>query len=210
MDRIIEDGRSVLLSSLTERIGNLKGNESDLSAKSVNLDALTVCGGPRKAETSLYNGTRVFSCMGDWNAFNPSLVEVIAVEEKCCNEEECTKVDWSGFVNLRKLRIGNECFKYVTELKLDGMQSLERVEIGENCFTLSPNWFGYWVGNRSFRLKNCPKMRELIIGFYSFSDCGVLEMENLPCLETITIGDLDPNHNCCSFCYADLKLTGKQ
>ena len=146
----------------------------------------------------------------DWSVYNLSLIEVIVVKEKCCNED-CTKVDWSGFVNLRKLRIGNECFKYVTELKLDGMQSLERVEIGENCFTHFINqWPKLVYFERGFYLKNCPKMRELIIGFYSFSDCGVLEMENLPCLETITIGDLDPNHNCCSFCYADLKLTGKQ
>ena len=208
MERIIEDGRSVLLSSLTERIGTLKGNENDLSAKSVNLDALTVWGGPRKAETSLYNGTRVFSCVEDWNAFNPSLVEVIAVEEKCCNEEEFTKVDWSGFVNLRKLRIGNECFKYVTELKLDGMQSLERVEIGENCFTHYINQWPavYWFA-RGFYLKNCPKVRELIIGSYSFSDYYKCEIDTDFCLEKIEIGVIDEKNSfCCSFLCGSLIL----
>ena len=131
--------------------------------------------------------------MGDWNAFNPSLVEVIAVEEKCCNEEECTVVDWSGFV---------------TELKLDGKQSLERVEIGENCFTHFINqWPKLVYFERGFYLKKCPKVRELIIGSYSFSDYYKCEIDTDFCLEKIEIGVIDEKNSfCCSFLCGSLIL----
>ena len=143
----------------------------------------------------------------DWSVYNLSLIEVIVVKEKCCNED-CTVVDWSGFVNLRKLRIGNECFKYVTELKLDGMQSLERVEIGENCFTHFINqWPKLVYFERGFYLKNCPKVRELIIGSYSFSDYCKCEIDTDFCLEKIEIGVIDEKNSfCCSFLCGSLIL----
>ena len=40
-------------------------------------------------------------------------------------------------------------------------------------------------------MKNCEKLRELIIGRWSFSDYTVCEIENVPSLEVIEMGEVD-------------------
>ena len=75
--------------------------------------------------------------------------------------------------------------------------------IGENSFTKKKN---RWENNpnRHFHLKNCERLRELKIGGYSFSDYSVCEIENVPSLEVIEMGDL--NGDSVNFCYASLEL----
>ena len=81
--------------------------------------------------------------------------------------------------------MGNECFKKVSELKLIGMKMLERVLIGENCFTKKKG------GKESYGLyvKNCELLRELKIGNHSFEEYSVCEIENVGSLEVIEVGD---------------------
>ena len=85
--------------------------------------------------------------------------------------------------------MGDECFRSVKEVKLIGLSKLERVVIGENCFTKVKNW---WDNdpNRHFYLKNCERLRELKIGRFSFSDYSVCEIENVLSLEVIEMGEL--------------------
>ena len=42
--------------------------------------------------------------------------------------------------------------------------------------------------NRHFYLKNCPKLKSLKMGRYSFSDYTVIEIENVDALEVIEMG----------------------
>ena len=99
--------------------------------------------------------------------------------------------------------MGDECFRSVKEVKLIGLSKLERVVIGENCFTKVKNW---WDNdpNRHFYLKNCERLREFKTGYYSFSDYTVCEIENVDSLEVIVIGGLYGNSF--SFYYASLEL----
>ena len=60
--------------------------------------------------------------------------------------------------------------------------------IGENSFTKLKNSRGD-DPNRHFYVKNCPKLRELKMGRYSFSDYTVIEIENVDALESIEIGN---------------------
>ena len=53
-------------------------------------------------------------------------------------------------------------------------------------------------------MKDCERVKELKIGRYSFSDYSVCEIENLPSLEVIRIGDLNYDSGC--FPYASLEL----
>ena len=76
---------------------------------------------------------------------------------------------------------------YVKEVKLIGLSELESVEIGMNSFTKKKNSSGY-DPNRHFYLKNCPKLRELRVRDYSFSDYTVFEIENVDALEVIEMG----------------------
>ena len=65
--------------------------------------------------------------------------------------------------------------------------------IGKHCFTL-PAWEGVNPDN-SFYLKNCERLRELKIGHYSFPDYSVIEIENVPSLEVIEMGELEDGSN---------------
>ena len=72
-----------------------------------------------------------------------------------------------------------------------------------NSFTKEKNYWGY-DPNRHFYLKNCERMRELKIGCYSFSDYSVCEIESVPSLEVIEVGEL--NEKSWDFSYASLDL----
>ena len=131
-------------------------------------------------------------------------VRTVVVASNCCNESELSMLDLSRFVNLRELKVGDKCFKYVDEVKLIGLKELESVVIGKNSFTKNNN---YWFGkgpNRHFYLKNCERVRELKMSRYSFSDYSVCEIENVPSLEVIEMGGM--NKWSCNFWYASLEL----
>ena len=116
-------------------------------------------------------------------------VEELIVNDKSCNGREWTDFDFSVLTKLRRLRVGNRCFENVKDVKLIGLSKLERVEIGKQCFITYDNCYDNSM-NGHFYLKNCEKVRELKIGCYSFSDYSVCEIENVPSLEVIEMGDL--------------------
>ena len=82
--------------------------------------------------------------------------------------------------------IGNGCFKNVGELKLIGLKKLEKVMIGENCF--SKDYVCCCNDSLKFCLKECDALRELKIGSGSFNDYSVCEIDSLNSLEVIEIG----------------------
>ena len=114
-------------------------------------------------------------------------VGVIVLGDGCCNDEIFNKLDLSGIDMLRELKVENECFMYVNEVKIVGLSELESVEIGMNSFTKKKNWYGN-DPNRHFYLKYCPKLKSLKMGRYSFSDYSVIEIENVDALEVIEMG----------------------
>ena len=127
---------------------------------------------------------------------------VIVVDDGV-SDSGITGFDVSGFSKLKRLEIGNDCFTDVEEVKLIGLSELESVEIGEKSFTEKRNGDGN-DPNRQFYLKNCPKLKSLKMGCYSFSDYSVIEIENVDDLEVIEMGDLDELS--CNFYCASLEL----
>ena len=105
-----------------------------------------------------------------------------------CPFANVTVLDLGVYPRLKSLRIGNNGFDYVEEVKLIGLNELESVEIGSSSFSKTETG--------QFHLKNCPKMKSLKIGKYSFSDYTVIEIENCG-LEVIEMG---------GFKYASLEL----
>ena len=163
------------------------------------------------------NGRIVFD--GEWVNNNPTekrivvtrdseddlllhtLLEEFIVCDSCCNGKEWKLFYLSPLLNLKRLQVGNNCFQQVEVFKLIRMNHLERIEIGEECFRerlceKNPN--------HHFYLKNCERLRELKMGCWSFSDYSVCEIENVPSLEVIEMGDL--NEETWNFRYASLKL----
>ena len=129
-------------------------------------------------------------------------IEVLIVDCLVCNDGSCTSLDLSSYVSLRVFEVGDDCFKYVNEVKLIGLIQLERIVIGKNSFTKKNSWGN--DPNRHFYLKNCERVRELKMGHHSFSDYSVCEIENMPSLEVIEMGELKEwSYN---FSHASLEL----
>ena len=122
------------------------------------------------------------------NAVLHSSLEELIVSDKCCNNWLLPVFDLSLFFNLREVKVGDKCFRHVGEVRMAGLKRLERVTIGESCF-ISRDQVGL-DPNRRFLVKDCPLMRELRMGRYSFRDYSVCEIEDLPSLEVIEMGDL--------------------
>ena len=68
--------------------------------------------------------------------------------------------------------------------------------IGKDSFTPSRDSKDERCLNHEFHLKNCPKVKLLKMGRFSFSDYRVCVIENVDALEVIEIGMLDEeSHN---------------
>ena len=118
--------------------------------------------------------------------------------------EEYSACEIENVPSLKVIEVGDDCFANVGEVKLIGMDQLESVVIGKNGFTRENSDWPEYNPNRHFYLKNCERLRELKIGGYSFSDYSVCEIENLPSLEVIEMGEL--NEFSYNFLYASLEL----
>ena len=178
-----------------------------------------ICEGKRWGRGIQYdrNGKTVFD--GEWvndehlsmrvvlNEGNQLLhnhIEELIVSDNSCNGPEWSVLDLSFMSSLRLLEVGDECFENVDEVKLIGLSQLESVVIGGYSFTKENDWYIIYDPNRHFYLKNCERLRELIILYYSFSDYSVCEIENVPSLEVIEMGEL--NEESYNFYYASLEL----
>ena len=138
------------------------------------------------------------------NSIN-SDIEVLIVDRLVCNNVSCTSLDLSSYVSLKVFEVSDECFENVDEVKMIGLNRLERVAIGKNSFTKCKyNWCPSVNPTRHFYFKNCERLRELKMGRYSFSDYSMCEIENVPSLEVIEMGDLNEGSSC--FYYASLEL----
>ena len=127
-------------------------------------------------------------------------MEVMIVDNNACNDKCFTTLVLSLFSNLKVFEVGDYSFAFVDEVKLIGLNRLERVVIGKHCFRKNPEK----NPNRHFYLKNCERLRELKIGYWSFYDYSVCEIENNVSLEVIDMGELKRDGY--NFRYASLEL----
>ena len=109
-----------------------------------------------------------------------------------------TVLNFTRFLFLKRIEIGDNCFRYVREFVIDGLKSLESVKIGIDCFRI--DWKERDDG--ICRITNCPNLRQLEIGDDSFYDFKSFELSNVNSLQSIKFG------NRC-FDYADLSLKGE-
>ena len=149
----------------------------------------------------------VVSNSKEWESLKWHVGEIV-VGNGCCNES-VVELDLTRFGLLKSIEIGNECFEKVNEVKLIGMSQLERVVIEKKSFTKEKSTFFRWSVNPNchFYLKNCERLRELKIGCWSFKEYSVCEIENVPSLEVIEMGEL--NERSFNFSYASLELKSK-
>ena len=70
--------------------------------------------------------------------------------------DNCVLVDWdvSWFLNLESIEIDNDYFKSMKTFKIDGMNRLKTIKIGNNSITQHKNNWGNDSSN-SFHISNC-------------------------------------------------------
>ena len=136
----------------------------------------------------------------------------ILIPKGSINDEDYTVFDFSRFTLLEELEIRDECFMYVDIVKIDGLNELKSLKIGENSFThfkSSDEWDSNKANNpnRSFSILNCIELESIEIGSFSFSDYGGgFELRNLPKLSTVKIGEIGSGS--CNFFYSSFVIKG--
>ena len=139
------------------------------------------------------SGIIPFSCE-DIESLDSNITSMY-ISSNSANADYFTVMSFSRFNLLEVLEIGDDCFMYVNEFVIDGLNKLKSVVIGMNSFTLiksNEEWDINMIynGNRSFHILNCDELESIEIGSYSFSDYGGLfELKNLPHLNLIEVGD---------------------
>ena len=132
-------------------------------------------------------------------------ITTLNIGSRVCPFENATVFDLSVYPKLKTLKIGSESFEYVNVFNITGLSELESVVIGEKSFTKSKSDNSVTSNpNRHFYLKNCPKLKSLKIGGYSFSDYASAVIESNDALEMIEMGYLNEASKC--FYSASLEL----
>ena len=154
------------------------------------------CEGNRMGVGVLYDRDEVMIHDGEWVNNRPLLtrveltdknpvlhnhIEELIVKNNSCNGKEWKSLDLSLVSKLRKLTVGNECFNEVETVKLNGLNELESVVVGKESFTFESDT------KTSFEMKDCEKVKELIVGKRSFNIFGSFSLENTPSLERIVM-----------------------
>ena len=95
----------------------------------------------------------------------------------------CTSLNISRFIFLKMLEIGNDCFTYVSEINLNGLNGLSKLE----SLKIGDNSFREMTGN--FTLVNLPNLQIVMIGDNSLIKTNKVLTSNLPSLLEMSIGE---------------------
>ena len=137
--------------------------------------------------------------------FSTSIRSVILANNSC-NERDYTIFDFSRFNQVESIEIGDDCFGSVQTFKIDGLNRLKTIKIGNNSFTQKKNSYGS-DKSKSFHILNCESLKSIQIGRFSFSDfAGEFELKNLPQLQSIQIGTIGSDS--CNFSYSSFVIRG--
>ncbi len=132
------------------------------------------------------NGNVVKSGTWDQGCLPGELLKVSDYSFNTPSYKEVTSATMNG---IRRIEIGDSCYAHCSTFEITDMTELESVHIGSKSFTLSRDEENSDVrSNRICRISNCPKLKSISFGDYSFSDYATFELNNLPSLESITMG----------------------
>ena len=186
---LTEKGNSVLLLELAKKVGSMSEMVDEatksVAQSQVNVVEMTVLGGQNGflkmdaiEEEPMGENVFVMEETGDF-FLTYETSEGIVVKDGVGNDEVVASWDMGLYKSLRELIIGEGCFAYMAGLKLKGMDVLEKVEIGGECFSMAEG---------KLEVVNCHKLKCLKIG--SDSCVGWSEFVMTYCaVEEIEIGD---------------------
>ena len=212
MERIVNKGKSVLLSHLADKVENTEP-DNPVGPRSVNVTPISITPNPmpfRQSQPSVVNVVPVPVVNKPIEYENELIVEEdegifyvdsttdrIVVKSGLCNDDDIREWDLSVCERLVELIVGDNCLQYLSEWKLSGLKSLERVEIGMGCMCKSEGGVfevsgceklrsvkmgdGCCVKWSSFVMRNCESVEEVIIGDGCFVNCENTVFESASC-----------------------------
>ena len=143
-----------------------------------------------------------------------SQLEELVISDDSCNDDKWNRVDFHWLMRLKKITIGDNCFKCAKTLSITDMRSLESLKIGNNSF-LNPKDDGQQV-HLAFNCYLNKKLECIEIGEFSFryfkgfdlisAAFPPLSLLDLPTLTTLSIGTVGSS-SCC-FYSSDFSLNG--
>ena len=156
MERIRSAGKSSMIAELADRVGEGRSVTVDTPSE-VNMVPDTVIGGKPATENTA--GRVIVKNDDDFLLLDES-VELIEVKKGVCNDEVFEEWGMDEYVRLRELIVCDECFLFVKDLRIVGLNALEKVEIGKQCF--------YKASGGVFEMRECEKLKSVKIGDGSF------------------------------------------
>lgn len=148
MERVRSAGKSSMIAELADRVGEGRSAAVD-NPSEVNVAPATAIG----------FASVIVKCNKDFLSLDED-VEGIEVKNGMCNNEAFDEWSMDEYVRLRELIVGDECFQFVKDLKIVGLNALEKVEIGKECFCKASGGV--------FEMRDCEKLRSVRIGDGSF------------------------------------------
>ena len=195
VERIRNKGKSILLSQLADKVENTE-LDSAVGPSSGNVTPISVIPNPmplRQPQPSIVNVTPVSVVNKPIEYENELIVkededifyvdsrtERIVVKSGLCNDDDIDKLKLSKCERLVELVVGDDCLQFLRELKLSGLKSLERVEIGMGCMCKSDG---------CFEVSGCEKLRRFVIGKESCVKWSSFVMKDCENVEEVSIGD---------------------
>ena len=158
MERIRSAGNSDLLVSLVKRVGEGR-NVPVNNPSEVNMVPNTVIGFASATKSGNTAGRVIVKNDDDFLLLDEN-VEGIEVKNGVCNDEDFEEWEMEEYVRLRELIVGDECFHFVKDVKIVGLNALEKVEIGKQCFCKASGGV--------FEMRNCEMVKSVKIGDGSF------------------------------------------
>ena len=171
MERIRSAGNSDLLVSLVKRVGEGRSVPVD-NPSEVNIVPYTVIEGKPETKPENTVGRVIVKCNMDFLSLDED-VEVIEMKNGMCNNKAFEEWDMDEYVRLRELIVGDECFQFVKDLRIVGLNALEKVEIGKQCFCKASGGV--------FEMRDCEKVKSVKIGDCSFVGVVSVVFESLLC-----------------------------
>ena len=136
---------------------------------------------------------RVSVCSGsEWLSLDSTTTH-LTINANCLNDLSEMALD--RFILLKELWICDNSLNGLSELRVVGLNRLERVVVGLNSFRRAGT-------SNALRVRECPSLRSVVIGDDSFVGFGVIEIASVPLVEEVRIGA-----NC--FAAASFELKGR-
>lgn len=182
IEGIKDKGNSTVLLQLAEKIRNSNPTSEEVVEEQ---------GIPLVYEDSFMNDSTVNTNVlvvkeSEDMYYADSTTQKIQMNAGMSNQEEIEPWELGVCTSLIELFIGSDCLAYLKELKLVGLENLEKVMIGSRSFTMAEG---------RLEVSNCPKLKKLIIDTESCLLWKSFELKNCE-----AIGEVNINSGCFIHC----------